>query len=638
MRHGSFLVLCVLLCGCATPVPPAREITADLITTSRLNISPDAIKRSNALLQQDDSAIPLLPGALVDAALPDPAASEWRLNISDTPQDVNYTFQAKPLSLILTQVLSEDFGLLLDYLPTFTDGVVDWQLRGSYSPREIVANLRLTLGLYGVDILVAAPDTLQLDGQVGSPQGTVRLARLQHLGALDAALLVQERVAGIAGVASAGGNSLWLAGTEAALGRAGILLAQIDVPELADKNVILYDPRYLSASALAAALSTMTDRVDLAAAAGFNDIAVELLKDEERVLILTPNAATRTRLLGLLAALDQRRQATPYAFIYRLRNVKAEEAEESLKPLLPSLGTPGRIKMSLNRASNSLLFTATPQDYAAVRSLLKRLDTPEPSVLIDATVVEVQLQNDLAYGVEWFLAGRVGNAKFDTTTNLGNPDTRFTSLQPPLELGVVSAVDNAFATINLLAGKTDLRILSRPRVLVRNRATATIKSADEIRVLKTELVTSATDDGSSLPKREFIDKQVGVTLEVTPEVGENGDVTLKVRLEDSRLGPLDNSTGEPQPTFNLREVNTQFNTANGETVVIAGLIQDTNSTKDSSVPLLGDLPILGRAFQNTSVDKNRTELLVFLSAYVAPDISSARLLSDALAGFKINKD
>ncbi|MGK0171698.1 MAG: general secretion pathway protein D, partial [Gammaproteobacteria bacterium] len=230
--------------------------------------------------------------------------------------------------------------------------------------------------------------------------------------------------------------------------------------------------------------------------------------------------------------------------------------------------------------------------------------------------------DSLRYGVEWFLDSVGGSILSDAALNLANPFLASTG--SGLDVGIVSRSTNKFIALQLLATETDFTILSNPQVIVRNGATAFINIGQEVAILSSTL---QTDTSGSTTQTSFDRRDVAISLEVTPEIGADGSLQLKFKLKDERFAGTD---GNNQPIFNKREVITDLVTQDGQTLFLGGIIQDTGNQVVGKLPVLGDLPVVGKLFSNNDQTGTRTELVVFLTPRIIRDSTGAELVNQAL--------
>ncbi|MDT8450152.1 MAG: type II secretion system secretin GspD [Wenzhouxiangellaceae bacterium] len=295
-----------------------------------------------------------------------------------------------------------------------------------------------------------------------------------------------------------------------------------------------------------------------------------------------------------------------------------------------TIGEDGDVRITAVMETNSLLIQASPGDYDAILNALERLDEEPLQVLIEAQVLIVALNDQLQYGVSWFLAnsepgdenfpGLPGEGGFVDSSQasnirLGAGQNFFAALAQNVGSDFVSA------TISALESVSDVRTISAPSLMVRNNASATINVGTQVPIQSTSF-TGTTDRvfGST----QFL--STGVTLDVTPRVNPGGLVYLEVSQEVS-------SPGEPaveggNPPINTRNIRTEVAVQSGQTVVLGGLIEETTTDARSGVPFLQRIPGLGALFRQTTDSTNRSETLVLITPTVVENTAQLERASD----------
>lgn len=300
---------------------------------------------------------------------------------------------------------------------------------------------------------------------------------------------------------------------------------------------------------------------------------------------------------------------------------------------LPSSGSgggpPGGVKVVANRVNNSLLIRATPQAYETIESTLLRLDTPPLQVLVEATIVEVLLNDALRYGVQYFAksgglrggfnSGTDGDGEFGLTPSAILPGFNF-----------ILAAGSSNVTIDALARLTDVKVLSSPSVVVQDNSEATLTVGDEVPIVTRQSQSIEDFDSPLLNNIEY--RNTGVILKVKPRINQNGVVNLEIAQEVSRVSDASQGSaeGELTPTITQRKITSRVNVQNGQTVALGGLIQDSETRGRDRIPILGEIPVLGNLFGTTDTSNQRTELIVFLTPRVVRDAGDARNVSEEL--------
>ena len=278
------------------------------------------------------------------------------------------------------------------------------------------------------------------------------------------------------------------------------------------------------------------------------------------------------------------------------------------------------IRVVADEFNNTLLVYATPYEYQKISRILQKLDRIQTQVLIEASIVEVQLVGDLQYGIEWMFNNNLGGG--DTGTgmlDLGG------GLQPTTGFSyqITNSAVETMAVINALATKSLINVISTPSVMVLDNHTAMINVGNQQPIQDR---TTVSDGGVITNSITY--KDTGVQLTVTPSVNDGGLVTLEIEQAVTDVGPVDVATG--QRSFLARDLSSTVAIRDGDSIVLGGLIQDNETTGKTGVPLLMDIPVLGSLFSTTGESNSRTELLVFITPRVMESEQDLRALNNEM--------
>ncbi len=270
---------------------------------------------------------------------------------------------------------------------------------------------------------------------------------------------------------------------------------------------------------------------------------------------------------------------------------------------------------------NALLILTTPEKYPKIEKALKLLDVPPLQVLLEATIVDVNLSGELSQGVQWFFDHSVSSFATKDDKDFTSNGTVGLPLAFPgsLSYSITNAAGQIRLLMNILETQDKLRVIASPSILVLDNETATIRVGDQ-QPISTTVVTEGGVVSSSV---QF--KDTGISLEVSPRVNDGGLVTLDVSQELTDTGAIDDATG--QRAFLERRVKSRVAINSGESVVLGGLIRENNTRSNSGVPFLHDVPFLGFFFGQKVNTVERTELLVVLNATVVRNAKDLRELA-----------
>ncbi len=314
----------------------------------------------------------------------------------------------------------------------------------------------------------------------------------------------------------------------------------------------------------------------------------------------------------------------------------AEAAPPATEPLSAEAGpgggaTENRIRIIANRRNNALLIHATPSEYTVIEGMLRKIDIIPLQVLIEATIAEVDLNDQLQYGTQFFL--KIGH----TADTLGAPNPPFSPLGglsfPATFPGFILSHTPRYA-IEALAAVTKVKVLSAPQVMVLDNEPARLQVGQQVPVL-TGTATSTLTTGA--PIVNSVDYHAtGVIMQVTPRVNSGGLVTLDIAQEVSAVAAAAVNSVSGSPTFNDQTFRTRVAIQDGQTVGMAGLISDNATEGNGGLPFLKDIPIFGTLFSSQNNTRMRTELLVLITPHVVHDQRDARALTEDLRNQLIN--
>lgn len=290
-----------------------------------------------------------------------------------------------------------------------------------------------------------------------------------------------------------------------------------------------------------------------------------------------------------------------------MAGISAGKTSPNNKSLTSTSQLDGNVRVVADEKRNALLIRAPRTEYRRIEQALRELDKAPAQVLIEASIVEVNLTGNLQYGVEWFVqnsisGGREGQALLNMRESGG-----IAPRQPGFSYTILNKAGVVRATLNALAEKSQVRLLSSPSVLVLNNHNATIQVGQQ-QPIKT---STAISTGSNVVTESITYKDTGVMLSVTPSVNAGGLISMDIAQQVTDVGEADTATG--QRAFLTRQIHTRVAVRSGEPIVLGGLIRENDTTGRSGIPVLSSIPVLGGLFGNTSNNNNRTELLVLLT-------------------------
>ncbi|MGZ5185565.1 MAG: type II secretion system secretin GspD [Caldimonas sp.] len=313
-------------------------------------------------------------------------------------------------------------------------------------------------------------------------------------------------------------------------------------------------------------------------------------------------------------------------------------------PISPSAGPSTGGFIQADPSTNSLVITAPEPLYRQVRAMIDQLDERRAQVYIESMIVEVTGDNSADFGFQWqgVLGNKgssnivVGGTNFGTNGNLLQIDQATisgTATSIPLGEGLnIGLVRNFFGSYGLAAiarflqSQANTNIMSTPNLVTIDNEEAKIIVGSNVPFVTGQFTSTGT--ALTNPFQTIERKDVGITLRIKPQIGENGAIRMTIFQESSSLASgTAPGTSNAGPTTNKRSIESNVVVDDGQILVLGGLIEDTYTDNKSKVPLLGDIPYVGALFRSESRSKKRTNLMVFLRPTVLRDAETSNKLS-----------
>ncbi len=447
-------------------------------------------------------------------------------------------------------------------------------------------------------------------------------------------------------------NALIITDTRANVARMNDLVRQLDTIGVTETDVVQL--RYANASDVVSML-TQLEKPDPNRGSSTSP-AIIVADKRINAVVINGDDMTRQRLKLLIDDLDRPQSRNSNVRVVYLRYAKAADVAKVLSGMLQSFsqGTKGaegaaasaQPAVQADEATNSVLITADVNTMDTMLSVIDSLDIRRAQVLVEAIIAEVSSTGSKELGIEWMyrddkygfgsttngsngVLGSIGSAALaasDKNASSDDKDTALVSLASGLAgvdgqvfgFGRLGTTTDFLAVLKMLQTSSKTNILSTPNILMTDNTEATISVGQQIPVKTGSYAAtgSGTTSGSiGSPFTTYNREDVGIKLEVTPHINEGDTVVLDIKQEVSSV-QTESADGF---ITNKREINTQILSADGETVVLGGLIEDKVESGERRVPILGSIPVLGHLFRSQSSSKGKTNLLVFIRATVVRD-------------------
>jgi general secretion pathway protein D len=298
------------------------------------------------------------------------------------------------------------------------------------------------------------------------------------------------------------------------------------------------------------------------------------------------------------------------------------------------------VRITPDAVNNTLLIYADQENYRLIEATLRQVDRPQLQVAIDATVAEITLNDSLNYGVQAYLTSKNLGLRPDQGSLLNTTSTSAPTTVASAAGSVTNAfLNRAFPGFNFLIGSesqpsmildalhtvTEVKVLSNPSLVVIDNQVATLQVGDQVPV-STGSATVLTTNNTVVNTIDY--RNTGIILRVAPRVNVNGNVRLDIEQEISNVSPA--TANSLTPTVAQRKVKSSISVANGQTVLLAGLISETHQGTRNGIPGLDQIPALGEVFSHNDKSNGRTELIIFIRPQIIRDGADASYVAEEL--------
>ena len=330
-----------------------------------------------------------------------------------------------------------------------------------------------------------------------------------------------------------------------------------------------------------------------------------VIDEDTGSLVLIDTAESIAKMSKVVADIEQPLETV----VYNLQYAKADVVADKLRMRIDakSVGS-----IMADERSNQLVVRVFPGRKEEIEKVIRHLDEPTKEVLIEARILQVILKPNFNTGINWSLLqhdNKMGPIKFQS--DMANSAVA----NPPAASFTIGTenINKFFSEIRAMKEVSDTKILSNPKILAINNEESRIHIGDTVPYIISTTVGTANPVISEDVR--FVD--VGLKLSVTPIINDDGMVTLRLKPEiSSVVAGVKSANGGTIPQVNKTEVETTVMVEDGTTIVLAGLRKDDKAHVKNTVPLLGDLPLLGKLFTSVNDSMTSTEIVIFITPHI----------------------
>jgi general secretion pathway protein D len=426
-------------------------------------------------------------------------------------------------------------------------------------------------------------------------------------------------------------NTILITDTSSNISHVARVIEQLDHLR-SEEKVAIINLTHASPEVVSEQIVQIMDR-GKSAGRGQNNSSVEsqlrILTDKRtNSLIVVANPQDIETVKSFAKQLDvEKPRGTNNVHVKYLKNATAKEVAQSLTAALANLKIAGaldnagsqQISVASDEGTNSLIITASAQDYDVITEIIDKLDIVRESVLVEMLIVEVSQDSLKEIGVDWAtLDQAVGSVRYFGGTNFGvredyaNGDLEGLVVGAWKKNGSETSIGPIMHALDKISG---VNILSTPHILTSNHHKARIIVGENMPFVTQSRITE-TDPETPTVIKTFEYKDVGIMLEITPHISQGGLVRLEINSQFTKLIESLSTTASETPTTAKREAQTVVSMNNGSTVVIGGLIRDDKTSIQKKIPLVSDIPLLGQLFQWKRDRIQKTNMLIFITPHI----------------------
>lgn len=612
------------------------------------------------------------PAVNITSTVADAQIKELTLNLTGQPLSANY--HDMPLPVFINEVFGNQLGLSFSLDPQIQkqSDLVSLRVNDPVPPSELFRIASRTLSAYGVAVTqqdnvlsfsidknISAGETpLLISGRTlpdvpESHRPVFMFVQLKTVSNSKVASWVGSALTGkdLKVTEDATRNAVMLSGKPDVVRQALAIIEVLDQPLMRGKYSTSIEPAFTKAKDLSANLKEVlsAEGYDASIKSTIGSIIIVPLEGTNQLVVFAGSQAVLDHVREWVNTLDRRQQMSidQGIFTYEVRNTEAghivellsgiengtatggsspsrsstnnnnnsgtavsDSANSSNSTSAPAVGATGKISggnFAVDTNRNTIVFKGSGQAWADLLPVIQSLDKPAPSILIEVLLAEVTLDDSENSGIDFVSNGNASNNGAQYSSNI---ITKTIGDSPGALVATLNSAGSVRAKLNLYQKNSRVEVRSRPRLMVKSGQAASIDVGDEIAVA-TGTTQSVITPGAPL-QTSVAYRKTGVRLTVKPTVHASGNIDIDI---DQALSQVGEGGGSSPPIFN-RQIKTMVTLKDGGSILLAGLISDTNKKSKVGVPWASKIPLLGKAFRTDAKSTARTELMVMIIPYV----------------------
>ncbi len=591
---------------------------------------------------------------------------------------IDITFDDMDIYPVLDEVLGNILELNFIVDPSIR-GTVSLRIQGSYSRRELLGlfnsmlqmhNLAIVKGDYGMYKVVKKADSPKQGDSISAgetrprgPGDVTRVFQLKFLSASQAVGSIKNFISpGAVIMAVPSSNAIVLTDTVENIRKVAKVISLLDTNLFKQVHWKLFTLENTDPEDMAKDLENIFKGKGVFARPGIDVQGLQIitLNSINAILVITRWPDVLREIELWIAQLEQgQTEKGSNVYVYFVQNGKAKDLADLLNNLYSEGGSShsgnkkvlvkrtkkgqpaakpqvagelsGEVKIIPDEPNNALVIKAKPKDYVIIKDVLDKLDIMPRQVLVEVIIAEVQLQDELAYGVEWFIkqrgikiAGNPYNADMALTVKdmvLGE-NTPLGEGYPGFSYGLFNNDGDLMALITLIDATTDFDLLSTPNILASDNQEASIEIGEDVPVLSESTISEGGIKTQGVQYRK-----TGIILHVKPTINDNGLVRMEITQEVSAVNDNANTAGITSPRIRNRKATTFLTAHDGQHILLGGIMHSEITKTNSGIPILKDIPYLGYLFGSTNTKNTKKELIFIVTPHVIKSREHADMLT-----------
>jgi len=603
------------------------------------------------------------------------------------PRHGKYTlnFDDADLGEVAKVILSDTLNVNYVLSPQVS-GTVNLQTSQPLTKEELIPTLEMVLRMNGA-VLLRDGDLYRIEPEANALQSAqsprlgragahlpvgyqVRIVPLRYVGVKEMQSILEPLLPPKAILrADPARNLMLIAGTSDELESIIDTISIFDVDVLQGMSVGLFTLKNADVAAVITELETLFGEASEGPLAGmFRLLPIERLN---AILVITPQPKYLYEAESWIERLDRTVTAAGGGVnVYRVQNVDAVELAATLNDIFggrgssrpsaslapgtrpreisgsqdgePESAPPSRetgnmdvsnvgenVRIIPDERNNAVVVVSTKLEYDIIERVIKQLDVTPLQVLIDATIVEVTLKDNLQYGIQWFLKNSLpGDHTGRAVLTQNATDLALSLITGGFSYSIVNNASDVQFVLHALAEDQKLNMIAAPSLMVLDNQEATINVGDQVPIATSQSTNTSSATVSPGGTNAIVTNQIqlidtGVTLKIKPRVNAGGLVIMDIQQE-ANVPVATTTSGLDSPTIQQRKIESSIAVQSGETIVLGGLIQDRRNLRRDGVPFFSKIPYIGPLFGSTDKQLDRTELVVLITPRVVQRQQDAR--------------